>query len=452
MSKLDERNSIEQIYFYNCALIDTIIKSYHLTDKQKVFLQDEQNCIKTIQHLFDFIELNEWMRSSSKTNLNRVKTDEDLSMSAANSLINIKLIIRLCFFDAENRKFTVSKIKDSNVKQECLSLLRYEEFMQSLAYFMSDFNHDDVIKLMAYETMFDLNEISAQRSEFSYQFSLENYLRLSQAFKQDHSSDPAPPAKINFSAGSHTSTSRDSFCPQQQFSLQKPQPNAKETNSDLNKLFDFYDYKLNEQKAQETQMVNLLNQYFSNSLLKEVEFKNLRDQIRIYAQKELEYKNELTQIEKKKLEYESKHKELINSYAKLKESFAEASNKNQTLEEENKNLIEQCTKSKQSYEQLEKDNEEIVESLQKALASEAASKKELQIKIKELNHKLNDMEQQKQAVELKKKEIETELETCKTDLSAKSDECEKKSGELDTCRADLEKLKSILSYVKENYK
>ncbi len=223
-------------------------------------------------------------------------------------------------------------------------------------------------------------------------------------------------------------------------------------NGELNQLFAFYDFKLNEQKHQEQLMMNMLNQHFSKSLINEVEFKNLREQIRVYAQREMEFKNELATIEQKKGEFEIKYRELFGSCSKLKESIAELTQKNTELTNENKLASERYLKLKGEFEQLEKENEECVESLQKNLANENAAKKELQNKLKESHQKLADLEKQKEAIEHKKKEIESELESCNSDLTANKAQLQEKTDEHEKLKAEHDKLKSILSYVKENYK
>jgi chromosome segregation ATPase len=250
----------------------------------------------------------------------------------------------------------------------------------------------------------------------------------------------------------------NSFAPQQSSNTFSEQPAHRPTsallkeNSELNQLFAFYDFKLNEQKHQEQLMMNMLNQHFSKSLINEVEFKNLREQIRMYAQREMDFKNELATFEQRKGEFEIKYRELSGSYSKLKESIADLSQKNADLINENKMTNERYLKLKGDFEQLEKENEECVESLQKNLANENAAKKELQSKLKECHQKLAELEKQKEAIESKRKEIEAELEKCHVDLEANKGELKERTDEHEKLKVEHEKLKAILSYVKENYK
>lgn len=87
-------------------------------------------------------------------------------------------------------------------------------------------------------------------------------------------------------------------------------PKSIQLNDDQN-LFDFYEQKLSEKVAQETQMFVMLNQYLKNSLSQEAEMKTLRDKIRQYSQREIDLKKEIGS-------FEVKHADLVRSVQDLK--------------------------------------------------------------------------------------------------------------------------------------
>lgn len=222
--------------------------------------------------------------------------------------------------------------------------------------------------------------------------------------------------------------------------------------SDLNNLFDFYDFKLNEKIRQETHLINTLNQYVYNSVLKEAEFKTLRDQIRVYVQKEARYRKELEIVQNKNTENEHRFKDIIklkNNLEKENDTMKELCSK---LASENESFKEKCLKLEKQIEQVEKDNEETVVSLQQLIEKEASVKKELHSKLKDSLQKISDLEQSKNTIEIKKKELETKLEQMEIDFSEKTTQFDDIKKEHDALKSDHDKLKAILSYVKENYK
>lgn len=221
---------------------------------------------------------------------------------------------------------------------------------------------------------------------------------------------------------------------------------------DLNNLFDFYDFKLNEKIRQETHLINTLNQYVYNSVLKEAEFKTLRDQIRVYVQKEARYRKELEMVQNKNTENEQRFKDIIKlkiNLEKENESMKELCSK---LAGENDSFKEKCLKLEKQIEQVEKDNEETVVSLQQLIEKEASVKKELHSKLKDSVQKISDLEQSKNVIEAKKKDLETKLEQMEIDLGEKTSQFDAMKKEHDALKSDHDKLKAILSYVKENYK
>lgn len=225
-------------------------------------------------------------------------------------------------------------------------------------------------------------------------------------------------------------------------------PNRKNTNTELDKLFDFYDWKLNEHRQQEAQMFNMLSQYFSNNLLKDLEYKKLRDQLRSSCQNEYQLKRELNLAEEKRVQYEAKYTELKKANVELDKKLKDLIEISSKSASETKKLSEQCEKLKQDLEQQEKENEESIECLQKTLSSEMAAKKELQSKLSSLNQKLADLEQFN---DKKRKELEGEIDELRGKLKDISSEYDTLKKDYDKMKSEHDKLEGILSYVKANY-
>lgn len=77
-----------------------------------------------IQSLLECVESNEWLRSPTLIAQNIF--DEDLVLSAAGVIMNMKLILRLAFYSREQNKFSISKAKDltSSLKQDVMNTLK----------------------------------------------------------------------------------------------------------------------------------------------------------------------------------------------------------------------------------------------------------------------------------------------------------------------------------------
>ena len=223
--------------------------------------------------------------------------------------------------------------------------------------------------------------------------------------------------------------------PSVEFKKQSQELNQTELKSivlaDNENLFEFYEQKLAEKKNQEMQMFSILNQYFSNSLSLEAEMKLLRDRIRLYSQREIEMKKEISS-------FEIKHADLIRSIQDLKQNNAELNKLRLQLELDNKKFVEQYECLKLSSEQSEKDYDETINNLQKTLSNESNLKRELQTKLKDTHQKFVEIDKLKQVVEAKNKELDAKLEA--------------KVKEFDELKSENDKIKSILSYVKDNYK
>lgn len=270
------------------------------------------------------------------------------------------------------------------------------------------------------------------QNELKYYFNFESFLKQNESYKQ----------KCNqLKQTDSNSLSKPINCDL-----------PSDTRNELTDLLNIYEYKLKEKKTQETQMINLLNQYYSNILLAESESKLLRDKLRQMSLKEFE-----TQKEKHLLE--AKNAEMTKTHQIYKESTLELTKQNQKLQQEKQKLSEQYDLIKKESEQMEKDNQDAIENLQNALKTEKQSKKDLQSKQKELELKLVEFEKLKKSLDLKKKELESKLQACEQQLIEKQTQLGETEAKLSSLEADHEKLKSdheklksILSYVKENYK
>jgi chromosome segregation ATPase len=182
-------------------------------------------------------------------------------------------------------------------------------------------------------------------------------------------------------------------------------------NSELTKLFNFYEHKLSVYKKQETLMLTHLNQYNSSSLLAEVELKMMRDQMRTQSLKENKLKQELFITANKLKEIEQKYKtDIVDCQGKIDEL-------------------------KQRIESMDKDNEEAIAKLQEALGQEKNYKRDLTQKIKDWQHKHMEIEK------LNKELTENNAELTES-IKNKVENYEK-------LEAECSKVKSILKYVKE---
>ena len=76
--------------------------------------------------------------------------------------------------------------------------------------------------------------------------------------------------------------------------------------AEFDSLIDFYESKLTQQAEQQANIMNILNQNFAKSQLKETENRNMRRQLKQFAQKCVDYKAQLDVNEKKRVELESK--------------------------------------------------------------------------------------------------------------------------------------------------
>ncbi|RMZ95082.1 hypothetical protein BpHYR1_022135 [Brachionus plicatilis] len=405
--------NIDKISFFNMGLIDSILRSINSVDHK---LEKFSN------FLVDSIEQNIWQKENYSM---------ESELSFGNYMAACKILTRLFL----SKKLSL----DSQIQKErANNLIKDNRLTKAVSYLTSkstEFMH----RLMAYEFLFDFealsNELSQNRSFFLNAI-VRSGLKLS--------SDPLLTTQgLNEIKHSFLGTEKKNEVPLRNRDIDK---------GDLENLFDFYDFKINEKIRQETHLINTLNQYVYNSLLKEAEFKTLRDQIRIYAQKEARLRKDLEILQKKNSEFELKYKDMI----KLKDNL-ERENENMKeicvkLASEKDNFKEKCANLEKQIEQVEKDNEETVVSLQQLIEKEASVKKELHSKLKDSLQKISDLEQSRNTIDAKKKDLEAKLEQMESEFGDKNAQFDAMKKEYDTMKSDHDRLKGILSYVKENYK
>lgn len=83
--------------------------------------------------------------------------------------------------------------------------------------------------------------------------------------------------------------------------------------TEFDSLIEFYESKLAQQAEQEAHIMNMLSQNFVKNQLKESENKTMRGQLKMFAQKCVDFKSQLDANEKKRAELESK----LTSVSKL---------------------------------------------------------------------------------------------------------------------------------------
>ena len=288
----------------------------------------------------------------------------------------------------------------------------------------------------------------AKRIKFNKIFKILSFLNLGEKLKRQK----------NMLVSSVTKNSSSSFSSFQNSKLVSEASSnnhhyqAKTDNVELNQLFEFYELKLAEQRHQEQLLMNMLNQHYASHLLHEIESKNLREQLRVYAQRELEIRHELSALSTRQNDSEAVQRDLASSNDKLRGELEELRGENAALCGQAEEAAAAHAKLRLDFEASERENEECVKSMQDIMATEAAAKKELAAKFKECFQKLNSAEQQKTAVEAKRKELETQLESGQAELAKTAASLAEVTEANEKLKQEHEKLKAILSYVKENYK
>lgn len=160
-------------------------------------------------------------------------------------------------------------------------------------------SNDYIYQLLAFELIFQLRDLLTRLTDFKFDSLIETFIQTNLRLRESSSSS-------SFSSGagvyrldgkSHTIDSSMSSIP--------PSRSGREL-AEFDSLIDFYESKLTQQAEQEAHIMNILNQNFAKSQLKETENRNMRGQLKQFAQKCVDYKAQLDVNEKKRVELESK--------------------------------------------------------------------------------------------------------------------------------------------------
>lgn len=95
---------------------------------------------------------------------------------------------------------------------------------------------------------------------------------------------------------------------------------AQKSGKDLasyNYLVSSYERRIAQQNEQETHVMNILNQYFAKSQLKEAENREMRAQLNMFAHKSVEFNRELEASERRRAELDSKLVALSKLHVRL---------------------------------------------------------------------------------------------------------------------------------------
>ena len=126
-------------------------------------------------------------------------------------------------------------------------------------------------EFLAFEIFDSLKQISKTTPDLCNAFSLQNLLKSKYKMQgESKNAEKSPIVQVKYSISSNfTSENKDHLL------------NEIKSSNDtrLTKLLEFYDHKLKEQIRQQTQMMNTLNECFSNSLLSEMEHQKLRGKL-----------------------------------------------------------------------------------------------------------------------------------------------------------------------------
>jgi hypothetical protein len=223
----------------------------------KVFTYEESLSIDLAKKLLNLLEKTYWPSCSFiKSNLN---IEEISSPNCGNVLIISRILIRLL------RNKQLNSINE--LKKDLLSFLTNENFVRFIWLIIiesQNINHE----LLAHEIFDSLKEISKTSCDSNKSFSMENLLKIKHKMKRElKTNDKSSIVQLKYPiANNFKSETQENFLHEIK--------NSKETR--LTKLLEFYDHKIKEQIRQQTQMMNTLNEGFSNSLLSEMEHQKLR--------------------------------------------------------------------------------------------------------------------------------------------------------------------------------
>ena len=389
--------------------------------------------------------------------------DDWLTICASQALVASRLATRLVL-DAE-----CPQCDDADLIAGLFMHLKQDSFVRLLAHAVHEAGMRADVSRLAYDVLLQLMSVpaclpnaaaDAASSPLGFQFPMDAFLKHSEEIKRSykrHESTTASSSMLLSSSSTTcyplqrssvatTSASRSTSATTTTNSSSSSNEHSSSAVVETSKLFEFYDYKLDEQSRQITQLMQTLTQHFSSNLLRDAEAKTLRAHIRALTENESRLHGERALLDAKVAELAAKCADMAKANGELEAKCAEyvskyesrcveLSERNAELSGENKKLSVKLERLKQDMDSMEKSNEEAIENLQRAIESEIGAKKDLQLKLKEAT-----------------REHQTRQRDLEARLAEKSGQLEEKISCCEKLQVEQDKLKSILSYVKENYK
>ena len=244
----EEEYLLGELNFSLLNLLDTFCK---------VFTYEENFSSDLAKKLFDLLAKTYWPSCSfikTNTNINEIS-----SANNGNTLIISQILLRLL---KNQRLDCVVKIKE-----EILSLFKNENYIRFIWFIIIESQNINQ-EFLAHEVFDNLKQISKTSPDLNNAFSLQNLLKIKHKVQGEFKTTEKPTiVQVKYSiSNSFNSENKDNFI--------NDIKNSNDTR--LTKLLEFYDHKLKEQLRQQTQMMNTLNECFSNSLLSEMEHQKLR--------------------------------------------------------------------------------------------------------------------------------------------------------------------------------
>lgn len=132
----------------------------------------------------------------------------------------------------------------------------------------------------------------------------------------------------------------------------------------------------------------------------------------------------------------------------MEKSYEDLKSQNAAQTKETAKMGDQYRKLKDECEQMKRDNDESIRDLKRRFEIEKSEKGKLEEKIVAMESRLREFEEEKADKDARIVELEDELKQKETLLNEKSSQLTQKSTELENVKNDVQKLKSILSYVK----
>ena len=191
------------------------------------------------------------------TNINEIS-----SANNGNTLIISQILLRLL----KNKQLDCV----DEIKEAIYAFFKNENYIRFIWFIIIE-SQNIKQEFLAFEIFDSLKQISKTTPDLCNAFSLQNLLKSKYKMQgESKNAEKSPIVQVKYSISSNfTSENKDHLL------------NEIKSSNDtrLTKLLEFYDHKLKEQIRQQTQMMNTLNECFSNSLLSEMEHQKLRGKL-----------------------------------------------------------------------------------------------------------------------------------------------------------------------------